>query len=218
MNLVSIIDYGSGNIRSVYNALNFLCAPQKKKVIVTKKFSEINKSSHIILPGVGSFESCINGLKESSLIPILEEKIIEKKTPFLGICVGMQMLATTGFENGKFRGLNWIKGEVKKLKTSTNYLKIPHMGWNKLEFKNKSLFISELEKKVNLDQVTAYFVHSYNFFLDVEYEKKITTDYGQEITAMVEKKNIIGTQFHPEKSHKFGLAFLETFLKYGEFL
>jgi len=215
MGLISIIDYGSGNIKSVYNALSYLC--EKKKLIVTKDHSEIKKSSHIVLPGVGSFESCISGLKKISLKEILEEKVLNDKTPFLGICVGMQMLATVGHENGIFSGLNWIKGEVKKIKPTVNKLKIPHMGWNELEFKKENNFVKELKKKTNLERVTAYFVHSYNFFLENESEKIVTTKYGQEITAMVSKSNIIGTQFHPEKSHNFGLAFLKTFLECEEF-
>ena len=217
MSLISIIDYGSGNIKSVYNAFNYLCKEGKKKLIVTNNYSEIKKSTHIILPGVGAFQSCISGLKQISVREVLEEKVLNDKTPFLGICVGMQMLATVGHENGIFSGLNWIKGEVKKIKPTINKLKIPHMGWNELEFKKDTNFIKELRKKTNLERVTAYFVHSYNFFLENESEKVVTTKYGQEITAMVSKSNIIGTQFHPEKSHNFGLAFLKTFLECEEF-
>ena len=217
MSLISIIDYGSGNIKSVYNALNFLCEKKKRKLIVTKNYLEIKKSTHIILPGVGSFESCMSGLKKISLRKILEDKVFDDKTPFLGICVGMQMLATIGYENGVFSGLNWIKGEVKKIKPRVKKLKIPHMGWNELEFKKETNFIKELRKKTNLDKVTAYFIHSYNFILKNDSERIVTTNYGQEITAMVSKSNIIGTQFHPEKSHNFGLAFLKTFLECEEF-
>ena len=132
---------------------------------------------------------------------------------FLGICVGMQMLATHSFENGKYEGLNWIKGEVKKVQRTSERLKIPHMGWNNLEIKKETAFIKKLKTKLELEKVSAYFVHSYNFLTKNEDNKIMTVNYGQEITAMVSENNIIGTQFHPEKSNFFGLIFLETFLE-----
>ncbi len=215
MKRIVIINYGSGNLQSVYNALKNVSL-KNEVVIVSSLLSDIKKATHLILPGVGSFKSCLEGLRKTSLMKALEEMVIEKKKPFLGICVGMQMLATKGYENGEFAGLNWIQGEVKKIKVGKKKLKIPHMGWNDLTFKTKSEFTDNLLKKIHTktnEKISAYFVHSYNFKIKNERERVLTTSHGEEITAMVSKNNIIGTQFHPEKSHNFGLAFLKTFIE-----
>ncbi len=217
MKRIVIINYGSGNLKSVYNALKNISL-KKKQIIVSSSLSDIEKSTHLVLPGVGSFNSCLEGLKLTNLIKPLEEMVLERKKPFLGICVGMQMLATKGYENGESAGLNWIEGEVKKIELEKKGLKIPHMGWNDLIFKNSTEFTNNLLKKIktkSYEQISAYFVHSYNFKIKNQEEKILTTSHGQEITAMVAKNNIIGTQFHPEKSHNFGLAFLETFAEQG---
>lgn len=213
MKLVSIIDYGCGNIRSVFNAFNAIREKKNIKILVTSKEEEIKRANYLVLPGVGSFESCIKGLKKSNLLGIITQKVKDDYIPFLGICVGMQMLATHSFENGKYEGLNWIKGEVKKVQKTRERLKIPHMGWNNLEIKKETAFIKKLKTKLEFEKVSAYFVHSYNFLTKNEDNKIMTVNYGQEITAMVSENNIIGTQFHPEKSNFFGLIFLETFLE-----
>ena len=213
MKLVSIIDYGCGNIRSVFNAFNAIREKKNIKVLVTSEEQEIRRANYLVLPGVGSFETCIKGLKKSNLLGIITQKVKDDYIPFLGICVGMQMLATHSFENGKYEGLNWIKGEVKKVQKTRERLKIPHMGWNNLEIKKETAFIKKLKTKLELEKVSAYFVHSYNFLTKNEDNKIMTVNYGQEITAMVSENNIIGTQFHPEKSNFFGLIFLETFLE-----
>ena len=213
MKLVSIIDYGCGNIRSVFNAFNAIREKKNIKVLVTREEKEIKKANYLVLPGVGSFESCIKGLKKSNLLGIITQKVKDDYVPFLGICVGMQMLATHSFENGKYEGLNWIKGEVKKVQKTRERLKIPHMGWNNLEIKKETAFIKKLKTKLEFEKVSAYFVHSYNFLTKNEDNKIMTVNYGQEITAMVSENNIVGTQFHPEKSNFFGLIFLETFLE-----
>ena len=213
MKLVSIIDYGCGNIRSVFNAFNAIREKKNIKVLVTSEEKEIKRANYLVLPGVGSFESCIKGLKKSNLLGIITQKVKDDYVPFLGICVGMQMLATHSFENGKYEGLNWIKGEVKKVQRTSERLKIPHMGWNNLEIKKETAFIKKLKTKLEFEKVSAYFVHSYNFLTKNEDNKIMTVNYGQEITAMVSENNIIGTQFHPEKSNFFGLIFLETFLE-----
>ena len=213
MKLVSIIDYGCGNIRSVFNAFNAIREKKNIKVLVTSEEKEIKRANYLVLPGVGSFESCIKGLKKSNLLGIITQKVKDDYVPFLGICVGMQMLATHSFENGKYEGLNWIKGEVKKVQKTRERLKIPHMGWNNLEIKKETAFIKKLKTKLEFEKVSAYFVHSYNFLTKNEDNKIMTVNYGQEITAMVSENNIIGTQFHPEKSNFFGLIFLETFLE-----
>ena len=217
MNLLTIIDYGCGNIRSVYNAFNLISKQKKLKIVISSNKSDIDKSSHLVLPGVGSYETCINGLRNSNLIDSILKKVNIEKKPFLGICVGMQMLASKGFENGEFLGLNWIKGNVKKIKKSHELLKIPHMGWNNLLIKKENSFIKKLKEKIDKPSISAYFVHSYNFETEDSKNKIMTTNYGQEITAMVSKENIIGVQFHPEKSHKFGIKFLETFIENEEF-
>lgn len=217
MNLLTIIDYGCGNIRSVYNAFNLISKKKKLKIVISSNKSDIEKSSHLVLPGVGSYETCINGLRNSNLIDSILKKVNIEKKPFLGICVGMQMLASKGFENGEFLGLNWIKGNVKKIKKSHELLKIPHMGWNNLLIKKENSFIKKLKEKIDKPSISAYFVHSYNFETEDSKNKIMTTNYGQEITAMVSKENIIGVQFHPEKSHKFGIKFLETFIENEEF-
>ncbi len=215
-----IIDYGSGNIRSVYNAIKKVSTDNLTEVKVTSSANDLKNASHIILPGVGSFESCLLGLEKSGIKEQLIESVLVKKTPFLGICVGMQMLATKGYENGEFLGLDWIRGEVKKIDIKNKKLKIPHMGWNSIKFLKETNFIKNLLKKIkqtNLNEICAYFVHSYNFKIEFESEKTLSTNYGEEITAMVSKGNIIGTQFHPEKSHNFGLAFLQTFIEHWDF-
>ena len=213
MKLVSIIDYGCGNIRSVYNAFNAIREKKNIKVIVTSKEQEIKRANYLVLPGVGSFESCIEGLKKSNLLDVITQKVKDDCVPFLGICVGMQMLATHSFENGKFEGLNWIEGEVKRIKKTHERLKIPHMGWSNLKLKKETAFVKRLKIKLEFEKVSAYFVHSYNFFTKNEDNKIMTSDYDQEITAMISENNIIGTQFRPEKSNFFGLIFLETFLE-----
>lgn len=214
MKLVSIIDYGCGNIRSVFNAFNAIREKKNIKVLVTSNEKEIKRTNYLVLPGVGSFESCIKGLKKSNLLDVITHKVKDDCIPFLGICVGMQMLATHSFENGKFKGLNWIEGEVKKMQQTHERLKIPHMGWSNLELRKETAFIKKLKTKLEFEKVSAYFVHSYNFFTKNEKNKIMTTDYEQEVTAMVSENNIIGTQFHPEKSNFFGLIFLETFLEF----
>ena len=218
MKLVTIIDYGSGNIKSVFNAFNLLSKRKGKlKVLVSSNRSDISNSTHLVLPGVGSFKSCIDGLERSNLIESISKKVSIEKIPFLGICVGMQMLASKGFENGEFSGLNWIQGNVRKISRSQKDLKIPHMGWNNLKIIKKNPFIKKLKSKISDSEISAYFVHSYNFHTDKKENKVMSTKYGQEITAMVSQENIIGVQFHPEKSHKFGLSFLETFIENEEF-
>ena len=218
MKLVSIIDYGCGNIRSVFNAFNAIREKKNIKILVTCKEEEIKRANYLVLPGVGSFESCIKGLKKSNLLDVITHKVKGEGIPFLGICVGMQMLASHSFENGKFTGLNWIECEVKKIQKTNASLKIPHMGWSNLKLKKETAFIKKLKAKLEFEKVSAYFVHSYNFLTKDESNKIMTSHYDQEITAMVSENNIIGTQFHPEKSNFFGLIFLETFLESEKFI
>jgi len=211
---VLIIDYGSGNIKSVYNSVKKTLLNLNKYFVlkVSSNLSEISKADKIILPGVGSFDQCMNRIiKINDLVETLHDQIIIKRKPFLGICVGMQILADYGFENKKTKGLSWIDGDVKSLKKSrlvSQDLKIPHMGWNNLNIKKKN---SLLDNITGEDQF--YFVHSY--FFDIKHKKNIicNTKYGIDIPAIVSKDNIFGFQFHPEKSGQSGLKILYNWLK-----
>ena len=212
---VLIIDYGSGNIKSVYNSVkktlnNFNMTIEVK---VSNNLLEIKNSDKIILPGVGSFNQCMDRInKIEDLVGTLNDQIITKKKPFLGICVGMQILADYGYENKKTKGLSWINGEVKSLKNFTDHsqnLKIPHMGWNNLSVNSKT--INLLHNITDEDQF--YFVHSY--FFDIKNKKNIicNTKYGIDIPAIINEDNIFGFQFHPEKSGSSGLKILYNWLK-----
>ena len=212
---VLIIDYGSGNIKSVYNSvkktLNNYNMPIEVKV--SNNLLEIKNAYKIILPGVGSFNQCMDRInKTDDLVGTLNDEIITKKKPFLGICVGMQILADYGYENKKTKGLSWINGEVKSLKNFTDHsqnLKIPHMGWNNLSVNSKT--INLLHDITDKDQF--YFVHSY--FFDIKNKKNIicNTKYGIDIPAIINDDNIFGFQFHPEKSGSSGLKILYNWLK-----
>ena len=204
-----LIDYGSGNLQSAYKALETASKYKKKsKIIVTSKSKDLLDADKVVLPGVGTFFDCMNGLKSiNGMIDILNEVVLERKKPFLGICVGMQLLATLGKEKGNHKGLGWIKGQVIKLKKNKK-IKIPHMGWNTVVTEAKHPII-------NKKRFETYFVHSYNFICDDKKNILATSDYGQKITAIVGKENIIGTQFHPEKSQKNGLEILKNFIKWN---
>ena len=211
---VLIIDYGSGNIKSVYNSIKKTLHNFNKtcEVKVSRNLTEIERADKIILPGVGSFDQCINRIRKiKDLEETLKYQVTIKKIPFLGICVGMQILADYGYENKKTKGLSWINGDVKPLKNfldNTKNLKIPHMGWNSLSiYKNNDLF----NDITTYDQF--YFVHSY--FFDIKHKKNIicNTQYGINIPAIVNQDNIFGFQFHPEKSGRLGLKILYNWLK-----
>ena len=204
---IALIDYGSGNLQSAYKSLELAAKYKKKnKVFVTSKSKDLLSANKIVLPGVGTFSDCMKGLKSiPGMIDILNEQVIQKKKPFLGICVGMQLLATEGKEKGNHKGLNWIKGKVVKIKKNKK-IKIPHMGWNTVNSISKHPVI----KKKKFE---TYFVHSYNFICKNKKNILATCDYKQNITAIVGKENIIGTQFHPEKSQINGLKIIKNFLK-----
>jgi len=204
-----IVDYGSGNLHSAKKA--FIKAMEnigaRGSVVVSKNVNDLNDATHIIIPGVGAYGDCIAGLKAvPGMVEALKEQIFKNKKPFLGICVGMQMLSEKGFEDGEYEGLGWITGDVKKI-LARDGLRIPHMGWNNLKIKNKD---SKLLK--GMDGMDVYFVHSYFFDTDKNFVSA-TTDYGNEITVAVEKDNIYGVQFHPEKSQQAGLKILGNFLE-----
>ena len=198
--MVGIIDYGMGNVLSVKKALNKIGMDN----ILTADKDEINRCSHIILPGVGSFYRAMENLHAKNLVSILRKEVKENKKPFLGICLGMQLLADHGYEDGETEGLGFIEGSVVPI--PSHDLPIPHIGWNEVTIKCKKYF-------ENVHDHNFYFVHSY--YLDAKNESDIaaTVTYGCELTAAVEKDNIFGTQFHPEKSQEEGIEVLKSFFK-----
>jgi glutamine amidotransferase len=201
--MIVIIDYGIGNLASVLNMFKKIGA---KDVCISSDNSIIEKADKLLLPGVGSFDAGMNNLEKSGLIPILNNKVLIEKTPILGICLGMQLL-TQKSEEGIKPGLGWIDGETLKFNfNNNNELKIPHMGWNYVNVKKENPLIDINEKN------RFYFVHSY--YVKCNEEQSIsTTQYGFDFTCMVKKENIFGAQFHPEKSLRFGMKFLENFVK-----
>ena len=206
--IITIVDYGLGNTVSAQQSfmkiahLNNISA----EVIISNKLSDIKKSTHIVLPGQGAFHSCIDGLKNiSGMIEAMEDRVLKKKIPFLGICVGMQLLAEKGLENGNHNGLGWIKGTIKKLEVGN--LKLPHMGWNNIKKKKK-----KTKMKFYNENKDFYFVHSYYFDCPKEENIIAYTEYGINFPSIVAKENIYGTQFHPEKSSDQGLQLIKEFL------
>ncbi|MFH1554624.1 MAG: imidazole glycerol phosphate synthase subunit HisH [Pseudomonadota bacterium] len=210
---VAIVDYGSGNLHSAAKALERAANGLGANVIVTSDPDIVRNADRVVLPGVGAFADCRRGLDAvDGMVAALEEAVHGRGRPFLGICVGLQLLAERGLEHGVTAGLGWIKGEVDRIAPSDPALKIPHMGWNTLTLaRPHPLFegIPTGEKGLH-----AYFVHSYQFVLADPADLVATTDYGGTITAAVAKDNVAGTQFHPEKSQTLGLALLANFLKW----
>lgn len=210
MSLVALIDYGSGNLRSAEKALARAAAERgvDRQIVVTSDPAVAAKAGRIVLPGVGAFADCMSGLtKLPGMVEALREAVLVKKVPFLGICVGMQLLATVGREFGDHKGLGWIGGEVVRLSPADPALKIPHMGWNELRFVKNHLLFAGLDSGAH-----AYFVHSYYFRTADKANLLATTEYGGTVAAVVGSGNIVGTQFHPEKSQATGLTFLGNFL------
>lgn len=198
----AIIDYGMGNVASVQKALDCL----KIKNIITCNHREINDADAIILPGVGAFKQGMDNLDLYNLVPILNEQVLVKQKPFMGFCLGMQLLATTGTEFVTSQGLGWIPGTVKKIIEPEK--RIPHLGWNDISVTKKKGFLSQFDKK------DFYFIHSYHF--DIENKENIaaTVNYGKDYVAAIQWKNIFATQFHPEKSQDAGLTLLSDIYKY----
>jgi len=209
---IAIIDYGSGNLRSAAKALEVAnkSVNAKSKIVITSDPEEIKKSNKIILPGQGSFRDCYLGIKKiNGLVDTLNDFVLVQKKPIFGICVGMQLFAKIGYESEETKGFGWIDGVVKKINNINKTLKLPHMGWNQIEFKKDFLLFSGIENKSHM-----YFVHSYEFLTKQKDCIVATTNYGNSIIVAVAKDNIFGTQFHPEKSQKNGLKLLENFLKW----
>lgn len=213
MSTVAIIDYGSGNLRSAAKAFERAAAEagHSQKILVTADPDEVAKAERVVLPGVGAFDDCKKGLDSlSGMVEALKERVLEKGAPFLGICVGMQLLATTGHEHGDHEGLGWIAGDVERLAPLDPGLKIPHMGWNELEFEpGIHPLLDGLARGAH-----AYFVHSFAFRTQNQAHMLASVDYGGPVTALIGRDNIAGTQFHPEKSQASGLRLIANFLKW----
>jgi len=207
---VVIIDYGSGNLRSAEKAFKHVAEPKGQRIRVTGNAEEVKAADCIILPGVGSFSDCKKGVESlSGMRESLEVAVIERGVPFLGICVGMQLMARFGYENGEHEGFGWIESEVIPLKADKN-LKIPHMGWNDLCIHSKNHpVMSGIPAGVH-----AYFVHSFFMKCKTQSEILASVNYGESLCAVVGRANMIGTQFHPEKSQTVGLQFISNFLKW----
>ena len=210
---VAIIDYDSGNLHSAAKAFERAAyeAGTGHEISVTQDPEIVRQAERIVLPGVGAYADCWAGLgRVSGMLEALEEGVRQKGKPFLGICVGMQLLSERGYEHGTTNGLGWIGGEVRHITPNDPHLKIPHMGWNTLEAKHPHPLLTDIP--TGAEGWHAYFVHSYAFTNTEEGASLAVTDYGGPITAMVAKGNIAGTQFHPEKSQKLGLKLITNFL------
>ena len=206
---VTIVDYNSGNISSVINSFKEV-AKDKVNINVTSNLNKIISSDKLVLPGQGSFKSCVDALnKIDGLRDTLDEFTINNKKPLLGICVGLQMFADIGYEENETKGLGWISGKVSKIDNQNGKYKLPHIGWNQINIIKDSKIFRGIENNSHM-----YFVHSYEFIPKDTNVISATTDYSSNIVCSVDKENIFGTQFHPEKSDKLGLKIIDNFLKF----
>ncbi|MGL3827527.1 imidazole glycerol phosphate synthase subunit HisH [Candidatus Pelagibacter communis] len=204
---VTIVDYNSGNISSVINSFKEV-AKEKIHIEVTPSLDKIKSSDKIVLPGQGSFKSCVDALNNiNGLVDALNEFTTITKKPLLGICVGLQMFADVGYEETETKGLGWISGKVSKIDNQNGKFKLPHIGWNELNIVKDSRIFKDIKDKSHM-----YFVHSYEFIPKDKDVISSTTNYSSNIVCSIEKENIFGTQFHPEKSDKLGLKIIENFL------
>jgi len=203
--LIVIINYGASNLRSIVNKIERIGV----KTIVTARPQVITKAEKIILPGVGHFAMGMESLKKTHLIPVLNKKVIDEKVPILGICLGLQFFSLWG-EEGNVRGLGWIKAKTKKFNFPNNNLKIPHMGWNTLKIKRKSLLFNGIQRDARF-----YFVHSFHVVSHNPEDVLTMTDYGYEFVSAIQHGHIMAAQFHPEKSHKFGMKLYKNFVEYS---
>jgi len=212
---VAIIDYGSGNLHSARKAFERAAreAGLSREVRVTARPEEVLGADHVVLPGVGAFADCRRGLDGvSGMVEALDEAVRQKGKPFLGICVGAQLMATRGLEHEVVAGLNWIAGDVAPIKPRDSGLKIPHMGWNTLDLRRSHPLLEGV--KTGPNGLHAYFVHSFQLYADDAGDVVATADYGGPVTAIIARGNIAGTQFHPEKSQTLGLKLIANFLRW----
>ena len=204
---VTIVDYNSGNISSVINSFTEV-AKGRVNLEVTSDLNKIKSSDKVVLPGQGSFKSCIDALNSiNGLTDTLDEFVINKKKPLFGICVGLQMFADVGYEETETKGLGWISGKVSKIDNKNGEYKLPHIGWNQINIVKDSKIFKDVGNNSHM-----YFVHSYEFIPEDKDVISATTDYSSKIVCSVEKDNIFGTQFHPEKSDKVGLKIINNFI------
>ena len=204
---VTIVDYKSGNISSVINSFQAV-AEDNININVTEDLNQIKSSDKIVLPGQGSFKSCVDALNNiSGLVDTLKDFALVNKKPLLGICVGLQMFADVGYEEAETKGLGWIPGKVSKIDNKNGKYKLPHIGWNQINIVKDSKIFKDVENNSHM-----YFVHSYEFIPEDKDVISAITDYSSNIVCSVEKENIFGTQFHPEKSDKVGLKIINNFM------
>jgi len=204
---VAIVDYGSGNLHSAAKAFERMA---RMRVAVTSDPDAVATADRIVLPGVGAFGDCWSGLNAlSGMVEALEQAVVRGGKPFLGICVGMQLMATRGLEHGSHPGLGWIPGEVTRITPADPALKVPHMGWNELENMQPHAVLDGQRPGTHM-----YFVHSFRFQCASPGHILATTDYGGALTAVIGRDNMVGSQFHPEKSQRSGLAFIKAFLEW----
>lgn len=205
---IALIDYGAGNLHSVHNAL---LAAGAERVAVTSDPDIVRGARRLVLPGVGSFKACADGLNAiPGLVAALEERVLEGGVPFLGVCVGMQLLADEGHEHGMTPGLGWIPGEVRPIEPADPTIKVPHMGWNDVSPTPRAR-----DGAVLIEPGEAYFLHSYHYRPEEGRDIAAMTDHGGGLVAAVARDNIIGVQFHPEKSQAYGIALLSRFLEWN---
>ncbi len=212
---VAIIDYGSGNLHSAAKAFERAArdAGIAASIAVTADSDTVRKADRIVLPGVGAFKDCRDGLRAvPGMWQTLEEQVLQRAKPFLGICVGMQLMAGRGLEHDVSEGFGWIAGDVKRIEPADSSLKIPHMGWNTLDVKRPHKLLDGLS--LGAQGLHAYFVHSYHLAATDPSTVIATASYGMAVTAIVGRNNIAGTQFHPEKSQALGLALIANFLRW----
>ncbi|WP_298469046.1 imidazole glycerol phosphate synthase subunit HisH [uncultured Erythrobacter sp.] len=203
--ITALVDYGAGNLHSVHNALKAVGA----NVTVTAEPNVVRAADRIVLPGVGSFKACAEGLKAiPHMVDAMTERVHVGGAPFLGICVGMQLLADRGLEHGSTPGLGWIPGEIRLIDPTDPAIKVPHMGWNDVAM------LPHAKNHAVIDEGEAYFLHSYHFTAENPSDIAAMTDHGEGLVAAVARDNVLGVQFHPEKSQAFGLATLSRFLEW----
>lgn len=208
--IIALIDYGAGNLHSVHNALKAAGDESRAAVTVTSDPNVVRAADRIVLPGVGSFKACAQGLNSiAGMVDAMTERVQVGGAPFLGICVGMQLLGDRGLEHGTTPGLGWIPGEVRKIEPSDAAIKVPHMGWNDVAL------LPHAQGHTVIEDGEAYFLHSYHFAAQNPADVAAMTDHGEGLVAAVARGNILGVQYHPEKSQAYGLATLTRFLEWN---
>lgn len=202
--MIVIVDYGMGNLRSILNKFERMDVEAK----ISADPGDIERADKLILPGVGAFDAAMQNLRQRNLIPVLEKKVLQEKTPILGICLGMQLFSRHS-EEGNVEGLGWIDARTIRFQSNGNGLKVPHMGWNSITVNGGSHLLDGLGTGSRF-----YFVHSYHVCCDDPVDRLATTNYGIDFTSMVQHGNILGAQFHPERSHRYGAKLLENFVSW----